>query len=66
MLKDTGIVIASKDVYDTLDVLGDETHTYLSENNYVGYPFYGHGYKNDTESESRFVLDHTNRFRLSL
>ena len=64
LLKDTGIVIASKDVYDTLDVLGDETHTYLSENNYVGYPFYGHGYKNDTESESRFVLDHTNRFKV--
>ena len=29
----------------------------------MGYPFFGHGYKNGDEPESIFVLDETERFK---
>jgi hypothetical protein len=63
LLKDKGIVITSKDVYDTPGVIGDEDHIYTCDNGYLGYPFFGHGYKNQNEPESIFVLDGTQRFK---
>lgn len=63
LLKNKGIVITSKDVYDTPNVIGDEDHIYTCDNGYLGYPFFGHGYKNENEPESIFVLDNTQRFK---
>lgn len=63
LLKNKGIVITSKDVYDIPDVIGDEDHIYTCDNGYLGYPFFGHGYKNQNEPESIFVLDETQRFK---
>ena len=63
LLKDRGIVITSTDVYDTPNVIGDEDHIYTCDNGYMGYPFFGHGYKNGNEPESIFVLDGTQRFK---
>jgi hypothetical protein len=63
LLKNKGIVITSKDVYDIPGVIGDEDHIYTCDNGYLGYPFFGHGYKNQNEPESIFVLDETQRFK---
>tara|TARA_R110001592_G_scaffold109580_1_gene305482 strand:- start:131 stop:1228 length:1098 start_codon:yes stop_codon:yes gene_type:complete len=63
LLKDRGIVITSTDVYDTSNVIGDEDHIYTCDNGYMGYPFFGHGYKNEDDPESIFVLDGTQRFK---
>ena len=62
LLKDRGIVITSTDVYDTSNVIGDEDHNYTCDNG-MDYPFFGHGYKNEDEPESIFVLDGTRRFK---
>lgn len=65
LLRNTGIVITSKDVYDTQEVIGNEQHIYVNDKTNLSYPFYGHGYKYITniEPESVFVLDHTSRFK---
>lgn len=63
LLKNHDVVITSRDVYDTQDVIGDEDHIYKCDDGYVGYPFFGHGYKNGNDPESIFVLDGTNRFK---
>jgi hypothetical protein len=63
LLKDRGIVITSTDVYDTSNVIGDEDHIYTCDNGNMGFPFFGHGYKNEDEPESIFVLDNKQRFK---
>ena len=63
LLRFGDVVITSKDVYDTPDVIGPDNHMYKRDNGYLGYPFFGHGYKNKGEPESVFVLDETRRFK---
>ena len=62
LLKNNDIIITSRDVYDTPEVIGCEDHIYKHDNG-LGYPFFGHGYKNKDEPESNFVLDETIRFK---
>lgn len=62
LLKNSDIIITSRDVYDTPEVIGCEDHIYKHDSG-LGYPFFGHGYKNKDEPESIFVLDETIRFK---
>jgi hypothetical protein len=57
------IVVTSKDVYDTPGVIGDEDHIYTCDNGNMDFPFFGHGYKNEDEPESVFVIDNKQRFK---
>lgn len=63
LLRDHNVVITSKDVYDTPEVIGHENHIYTRDDTSLDYPFFGHGYKNENETESIFVLDYTCSFK---
>lgn len=57
-------IIASKDYYDTHNVIGPDTHEYYRVTE-LTRPFVGYGTKNNIERESLFVLDDANRFRMN-